>query len=373
MTTPSLTATTPHPTMRIVFCWSHISGYMAACWRALAQRPGVEIKVLAYRSGDTEANFADDIVAGLNVRLLDERERGDANLIRSIVVDAKPDVLVLSGWSSDAYRALAFEPALAGARRVMTMDTPYRGTMRQRLGRFKMASYFARIDRVMVPGERAWQLARALGFDEAKIRRGMYGVDYAALEPLLARRANQPSGWPKRFLFTGRYHPEKGVDVLLDAYAQYRKHVENPWPLTCCGMGEMKNLLAGRAGVEDLGFVQPADMPGVMVSHGVFVLPSRYDPWPLALVEACAAGLPVVCTEACGSAVELVRGDYSGMTVASDDARALVAGLNWMTSCHDMLPLMGARAQQLAAAYSATAWADRCERLSRELADAKGN
>jgi glycosyltransferase involved in cell wall biosynthesis len=353
--------------MRIVFCWSHISGYMAACWRALAQRPGVEVRVLAYRSGDKEANFADDLVAGLNVRLLDERERGDANLIRSMVVDAKPDVLVLSGWSSDAYRALASEPTLASAKCVMTMDTPYRGTMRQQLGRFKMASYFARIDRVMVPGERAWQLARGLGFDEVKIRRGMYGVDYASFAALHERRANQPGGWPRRFLFTGRYAAEKGLDVLLDAYAQYRKKVEVPWPLTCCGMGDMKGALAGREGVEDRGFVQPAAMQDVMARCGVFVLASRYDPWPLVIVESSAAGLPIVCTEACGSAVEVVRSHHNGWLVATADAADLARGLVLAQQSYNDLPLMGRRGQQLAEAYSAQAFARRWGQMCDEL------
>jgi len=353
--------------MRIFFCWTHISGYMAACWRALAQSPGVEVAVLAFRSGDKEANFRDDVVAGLNVRLLDERERNDASLVRSIVVDAKPDVLVLPGWAYDPYRALAFEPALANAKRVMTMDTPFRGTMRQRLGRVKMASFFARVDRVMVPGERAWQLARVLGFDETKIRRGMYGVDYAALAPLHERRASQPGGWPKRFLFTGRYAEEKGVDVLLAAYAQYRKTVADPWSLTCCGMGDAKNLLANQPGVEDLGFVQPADMPAVMARSGVFVLASRYDPWPLVIVESSAAGLPIVCTEACGSAVELVRGDYSGWLVATGDVADLVRGLVLAHESYNDLPLMGRRAQHLAEAYSAQAFAQRWGQMCDEL------
>ena len=353
--------------MRVFFCWTHISGYMAACWRALSQRPGVEVSVLAYRSGDKEANFRDDVVAGLKVRLLDERERVDANLIRSIVVDAKPDVLVLPGWASDAYRGLAFEPALANAKRVMTMDTPYRGTMRQRVGRFKMAAYFANIDRVMVPGERAWQLARALGFEERKIRRGMYGVDYESFSALLARRANQPGGWPKRFLYTGRYAEQKGIDVLLAAYSRYRKEVPDPWPLTCCGMGEMKSHLAGREGVEDLGFVQPADMHDVMARCGVFVLASRYDPWPLVIVESSAAGLPVVCTEACGSAVELVRSQHSGWLVATGDAADLTRGLLLAHQSYNDLPLMGRRAQQLAEAYSAQAFAQRWGQMCDEL------
>jgi glycosyltransferase involved in cell wall biosynthesis len=340
---------------------------MAACWRALSQRAGVEVSVLAYRSGDKEANFRDDVVAGLNVRLLDERERADANLIRAIVTDAKPDVLVLPGWSSDPYRALAFEPALTGAKRVMTMDTPYRGTMRQRLGRFKMASYFARIDCVMVPGERAWQLARVLGFDETKIRRGMYGVDYEAFSALHERRANQPGGWPKRFLYTGRYADDKGIDVLLDAYARYRKQTTDPWPLTCCGMGDMKGHLAGRDGVEDLGFVQPAEMQEVMARCGVFVLASRYDPWPLVIVESSAAGLPVLCTEACGSAVEVVRSHHSGWLVATGDIADLARGLLLAHQSYNDLPPMGRRAQQLAEAYSAQAFARRWGQMCEEL------
>jgi glycosyltransferase involved in cell wall biosynthesis len=353
--------------MRVFFCWTHISGYMAACWRALAARPGVEVDVLAFRSGDKAANFRDDVVAGLNVRLLEERERGDASLIRSIVVNAKPDVLVLPGWAYEPYRALAFEPALENAKRVMTMDTPYRGTMRQRLGRFKMAPYFGRLDRVVVPGERAWQLARVLGFDETKIRRGMYGVDYAGFAPLHERRANQPGGWPRRFLFTGRYAEEKGVDVLLAAYAQYRKSVADPWPLTCCGMGDMKGALAGREGVEDLGFVQPADMHAVSARSGVFVLASRYDPWPLVIVESSAAGLPILCTEACGSAVELVRGAYSGWLVATGDVAGLAGGLALAHASYNDLPLMGRRAQHLAEAYSAQAFAQRWGQMLKEL------
>ena len=57
----------------------------------------------------------------------------------------------------------------------------------------------------------------------------------------------------------------------------------------------------------DRGFVQPADQAAIWAEHGAFALASRYDPWPLVIVEACAAGLPVIHSEACGSAVELVR------------------------------------------------------------------
>src|SRR5687768_3787480 len=107
--------------MRVTFGWCDISGYMAACWRELARRPGVEVCILAYRAQTADAAFSEETVAGLNVRFLDEPERADAPAVRKLVADSRPDVIVISGWSSPAYRSLAYEPSLAKCKRVMTM------------------------------------------------------------------------------------------------------------------------------------------------------------------------------------------------------------------------------------------------------------
>ena len=71
------------------------------------------------------------------------------------------------------------------------------------------------------------------------------------------------------------------------------------------------------------------------------VLPSRYDPWPLVIVESAAAGLPIVHTECCGSAVECVRNYYSGRGVATENPRELATALRWCHEHHDELPEMG--------------------------------
>jgi glycosyltransferase involved in cell wall biosynthesis len=334
---------------------------MAACWRALAQRPSVEVSVLAYRGLTVDAEFDDKVMGGLNVRYLDDRERLDTDLVKQIVMEARPDVLVIPGWSSPPFRALAYEPALASAKRVMTMDTPWRGTLRQRLGRYRMAGYLRQMDRVMVPGERAFQLARALAVPEHKIRRGMYGIEHTPLAPLYEERRERSDGWPKRFLFTARYVEEKGVDVLLQAYRQYRAHVADPWPLTCCGKGPLQAPIVAAVGdgVTDRGFVQPADLPSVYREHGVFVLPSRYEPWGVVLAEAAAAGLPIICTEACGAAVEVVRPMFNGLVTPTGDAAALARAMKWTHDHYATLPDMGARSRTFGAAFSDEAWADR--------------
>jgi glycosyltransferase involved in cell wall biosynthesis len=153
----------------------------------------------------------------------------------------------------------------------------------------------------------------------------------------------------------------------LDAYAEYRRRVADPWPLVCCGQGPLADALAKAPGVEDLGFVQPQQQPDLMARAGVFVLPSRDDPWPLAVGEHAASGLPLICSEAVGSAAEVLRTYYNGLAVSSGDTAALSAALLWMHEHHGELPEMGRCSQELARPYSAAAWARRWLEVCREL------
>jgi len=352
---------------RIVLCWTDISGYMASCWRALSREADVDVKGIAFKPAT--GFFSGNLMAGIDHRLLDERERDDAALVSSLVKEHRPDAVYVSGWFHGAYRSLLTDHSLASVKKWMGVDTPWRGTLKQQVGRVVLRSLVRRADLVWVPGERAWQYMRVLGVPEARIRRGLYGVDFDHLAPVLDQRMQRPDGWPRRFLFIGRYHEQKGIDTLVRAYTMYRQAAgADAWPLSCCGSGPEKNLLQGVAGIDDLRFRQPAEIYQLMRDHGAFVLASRYDPWPLVVVESCAAGMPVVCSEACGSSVELVRPHFNGMTVATDDAEALARGLRWIHDHAEELPEMGRRGRELAGAYSATMWATRWASALRQQA-----
>ena len=351
--------------MRVVICWSHISGYMASCWRALAEQRDIELSILAFQSssGETIA-FDDSLMHGLPARLLTTAEQSDATLIRSLVVQHKPDVVVIPGWFHEPYVKLTRDPELASAKFVMTMDTPRRDTLRQKLGRFVIGPLLRRIDHVVVAGERAFQLARLLGVPECKILRGVYGFDEPPFAAVRERR--DATSWPKRFLYVGRYVPDKAIDVLAEGYRRYRAQVSDPWPFTCCGKGPLAQLLKGE-GIDDRGFIQPAALPALLGEHGVFILASRYEPWGVAIAEALCTGMPVVCTEACGASVELVRPYFNGLTVATDDADALARGLRWMHDHAPLLPVLGAAAPATASAFSATMWSRRWHAMFQQL------
>jgi len=351
-------------------CWPEISGYAAACWRALARRrEDVELSIIAFRANTDIASFDDQLVEGLPCQLVNQKESQDAELIAGMVARQRPQVVNLPGWFLPGYNRLPFRRELAGVRFVMGMDTPRRYNWRQNFNRFYLRRFLRRIDRVIVPGERAWQYARYLGFDETQIHRGAYGVDWDLLSPGHARRVARPEGWPRRFLFVGRYAAVKGVDVLMEGYADYRSRMsgKDPWELGCCGQGPMASLLENRSGVKNLGFVQPLKLPEIQAEHGVFVLPSRYDPWPLAIVEACAAGMPVIASQACGSGVELLRPYDNGLLCATGDKRSLADAMCWMHEHYSDLPRMGSRSQALAAAYTATLWAQRWVGMVQEM------
>ena len=343
--------------VRIVICWSQISGYMAACWRAFVARCP-DVQIVAFKSGQqgTNAAYADEVIRGLPIQLLDADERANQALIESRVIEHHPDVVIVPGWLHEPYMHLLHHPSLSSARFIMGMDTPWKGTWRQRLARLKLSWYLERVDRVVVSGERSWQYARFLRVPESKLRRGVYGIDYEFLSSLYDRRLKLPGGWARSFLYSGRYSDVKGIDVLVEAYMRYRSGVRDPWPLVCCGQGELSYLFSAREGIANRGFLQPWQIADLYTTSGVFVMASRFDPWPLALVEGCAAGMPIVCTESCGSSVELVRNFHNGLAVATDAPGHLAWGMQWMHEHRDDLPQMGDRSRTFAAPYSAEIW-----------------
>lgn len=342
--------------MKIVFCWSNISGYMASCWRELAGRPGVELHVVAY--GDSqESDFGCDLMDGVSWTSLEEAKRSDAGFISRSVADLEPDVVVLAGWLNPAYVALTALPNFSKVHFMMGMDTPWRNTLRQRMARVALGKYLSRLSAVFVPGERAWQFARRLGIPGECIHRGMYGVDWDGLGD--AFRVRRAGAWPRRFLFAGRYHEQKGVDILVDAYRHYRRQVDAPWDLDLCGMGPLESRLTGIEGLTDHGFMQPEQARMLMSKAGALVLPSRYDPWPLIILEAAASGLPLVASEACGSIVEVLRPHYNGLTVSAEPTAPELAAAMVRLSHQSDLATWGDRSRALAEPYSAKFWAER--------------
>lgn len=167
---------------------------------------------------------------------------------------------------------------------------------------------------------------RMMGVPEEKIEVVPNGIDLPEYDNLPPRGA-----FKKRFgldekekivLYLGRIHKIKGVDILISAFANIAEmdYVR----LVIVGpddgyLGELQALIKALK-VEDrvliLGPLYGKDKLEAYVDADVYVLPSRYETFPVSLLEAVACGTPVILTENCGIA-EYFK-DKAGLVVKTD-------------------------------------------------------
>jgi glycosyltransferase involved in cell wall biosynthesis len=355
--------------MNIVILWTGVTAPMAACWRALAATPGVKLTVFSELRRHAQTAYDEEaLLTGIDHHLRYSDEPLDRAALADQIAALRPDVMIVLGWRSQMCRAGVESPALAAVPKLLAFDLQFAYTLRKLLAPLVLRPYLSRFAGAFVPGERSAEYARWLGFADDQVERGITGLDTTPFAAAAAARAAAPA-YPRRFLYVGRYAPEKGLDVLLEAYGRYRALVANPWSLTCCGMGPEAARLAALEGVADRGFVQPADLPAIYGEHGAFVLASRYEPWGFVIQEAAAAGLPIVCTAACGAHVELVRDQLSGRVCQTGDAASLAEALRWIHDREADLGEIGGRGLSLVEPYATSNWAARvldvCQRLAR--------
>ena len=131
-----------------------------------------------------------------------------------------------------------------------------------------------------------------------------------------------------QLLTVARLVRQKGLDVLIDAFAALNFEQRVTWRLIVAGDGPERQALeaqAQRLGVANqidfLGF--HSDPASLMRKGGVFVLPSRYEGMPNALLEAMGFALPVVITDVSPGPLEVVTDGVEGLVVPGDDVEAL--------------------------------------------------
>jgi glycosyltransferase involved in cell wall biosynthesis len=170
--------------------------------------------------------------------------------------------------------------------------------------------------------------------------------------------------------FAGRLHPVKRLDVLVRAAAEAAKQVVN-LRLVLAGGGPERERLAGLAA--DLGVAarisflgERADMPAVYPAFDLLCLPSESEGCSRVLLEAAAAGLPLVATSV-GYAPELIGRDQAGVLVPAGDAGALAAALLRLEREPETRARMGAAARERAAAHGIAEYVRKVERLYYRL------
>jgi glycosyltransferase involved in cell wall biosynthesis len=337
--------------MKLAVLWPELSGYLNACLKA-ARDQGCDLFV-AYRKPQDTAPFDPAVFAWIPATYPYDTAP-DAHDLAARLDAFAPDAVLVSSWNIAPYRRVA-RRFRGRAVRILSMDNAWRGTLKQWLGVGAAPLFLHPVyDVAFVPGERQAEFARRLGFDDSRIWRGNLTCDHPAFAALWREGAVPP----RRFLFVGRLAPEKGLSVLLDAYARYRAASADPWPLVVCGAGPLATRLAGVPGVDAPGFVQPEDLPVRFKEAGCLVLPSLFEPWGLVVHEAAAAGLAIISSTAAGAAVHLVQDGHNGYLVPPGDVAALARALGRYAAHDDTRRAeMAANSHRLSYQFTPAQWA----------------
>lgn len=189
-------------------------------------------------------------------------------------------------------------------------------------------------DAVIAQGEHLRDVIADVGVAAGRIHVVNNGVDSTAF------RSAEPFPHPRPYLLgLGGLVPHKGFDLLLRAYAR----LPSPRPdLLIAGAGpEAASLsaLACELGIVErvrfLGVVTGERKVGLYRSASLFVCPSRREPFANVILEAFAAGLPVVATDIGGNR-ELVRDGTNGLVCAPESADGMATAVQAVLSSPEL-------------------------------------
>ncbi|MGN0834036.1 MAG: glycosyltransferase family 4 protein [Kiritimatiellia bacterium] len=268
--------------MKIAFVYTGFTSYMTDCWRCLARQLDVQVRIWLedtkhYRfMGDRDA-----LIRGLDITSSRTEDFTDDRLSRyeREIADFNPDVLFVCGWSRRLPPFVTYSRMLEKIPKVLELDMQWEWSLRKIFARIVLYPYLRRYSAVFVPGESTARYARWLGFPEKRIYRGRNSIDLKRMRP--AAEANRTG-----FVFLGRHSSEKGIDVLEQAHAQYCKE-------------------GGDWGLIIPGFIEPREVPGFLSHYACLVLPSRWEPWGVVVLEALAAGMRVIVSDRVGARLDL--------------------------------------------------------------------
>lgn len=240
----------------------------------------------------------------------------------------RPDVVVVSGWSTFASQAAA---AWCRARRlpyvlhVESHDLDPRPHWRRVVKNTVATPVIRGAASVLAVGSAARESALARGARSVRVFANTIDVERWIER---AQSLPRPAHDGTLVLSVGRAVPEKGFDVLVAACREAGVRLE-----TVTG-GLDEDELARRYACAD-----------------VFALLSRHEPWGVVVNEAAASGLPLVLSERVGAARDLLRAGENGFLVAVGDVEGTAEVLRRLAADPDLRRRMGERSRELVRAW----------------------
>ncbi len=322
---------------------------------------------------------------------------------RSALSDCQPEVVAIPGWSNNgAFAALRWCAETATPAVLMSestaLDEPRVG-WRERIKR-RIVRLFST---ALVGGQSHQRYLEELGMPSDRIFLGYDAVDndyfarsakeVRSKKEELRKKFELPESY---FLASARFIEKKNLFRLLKAYSEYRKQTEvesrkekvEVWDLVLLGDGPLRESLNSelcksglafgcvtaaldlRDHVHLPGFKQYDELPTYYGLASAFVHASTTEQWGLVVNEAMASGLPVLVSNRCGCAPDLVQEGRNGFAFDPENIEQLAGLMLKMATAPSRLPAMGEASQDIIAQWGPERFAHGWEAAARAAIEA---
>lgn len=329
----------PPANLRVTFVTDIVTPYAVAVFSALATT--CELTVIFCAHGGSRGlgwalpetlPFRHDVVSGVVVsrRSPDATDFYPDPRILKALVASRPDAIISGGFSFPSLYAAAYARASS---RPLLIHSDGTSASERGIGRGQrlLRRFFVRASDAAVGNSRpAARRFVELGWSPERVYLARHSTRIAPLHEI-GRARRYRSGPPLVVLCVTRLIPRKGIDRLIDAVASARA-TGTDVSLVVAGAGPEETALRRRATeahvpVEWLGLVEHGELPAVYARADAFAFPTLDDPFGIALLEAAAAGLPIVASPRAGATLDVVDDGTNGIVVDPDDVASWSATL----------------------------------------------
>ena len=323
--------------------------YREPLFRALHERDDLDICVIYQSAGQPSWDVppdwfpSDHPYPSVHLRSWQRRRAGRTPVLwphglERALTAANPDCVVVSEYGPASLRAFAWCRRHRRAYVIFTECTPGIDPL---LPRWHLALHrwlAGRADGFIATSSAARARLEAFGVPDERIAVALQAADVESFRRAAAANGHpRPGGGPLRVISVGRLVPDKNFGALIEAVARIGGQAE----LEIVGSGflepDLKELAARlEAPVRFRGHVPPGELPGLYAAADAYALTSTYEPFGVAVREAAAAGLPIICTKTAGAAGDVAIDARNALLVNPYSVDEVAGALERLASDADL-------------------------------------
>ena len=288
-----------------------------------------------------------------------------SGIIKAIQV-FRPDIVNLTGYYDFASWAVLFYCKISSIKTILSNESTADDHARNKVKEFLKSLIIKQFDGYFNFGTLSKNYLLGLGVQPEKMLVNRNCVDNETLknryQNCLPERIDRQKALnlaSKNFIFVGRLINYKNILVFLEAFGiAQSKLLEENWGVIILGDGEQKEDLqqfVKEKNIQHISFqkgVSWQQVPEYLALSNVLVLPSYSEPWGLVVNEAMACGLPVIVSEKCGCAIDLVKNGSNGFIFSPNNIEQLTTILLKFINQEVDLKQMGQISEKIIQEYS---------------------